>query len=220
MPSHTVPSALIALFFEDPGVPWDFSQWKEITGVHHGLFPEDKSLLPDGWTAEDARDIQIYFDQYSKLPTVEDKIKFASILRSSNQAVPGRPKWQSWVNLKWKGWKIHAKITEILNVENLHPLSLTLNSKSKSKNLDWPNGGTYIPMAVDPVARALFGLEAMDNLGRLPADLRTPMQALIQRTWINIWNQLKRSKTRLGNLEKDAIEAFEGKSPRPLTRKL
>lgn len=67
-------------------------------------------------------------------------------------------------------------------------------------------------MAVDPVGSTLFGPEALDNFGRVHSDLRQTTQALIQRTWTNLYNQIQRSKGRIVGLEKDAMDAFNGAS--------
>jgi hypothetical protein len=50
-------SALIKLFFLD-GYPWSWPTWQKITGVYHGVFPTEDSLLPKGWTRQDALDIK------------------------------------------------------------------------------------------------------------------------------------------------------------------
>jgi hypothetical protein len=38
------------MYFDNDGAPWDFPQWKELTGIVHGLFPKDNKHLPKGWT--------------------------------------------------------------------------------------------------------------------------------------------------------------------------
>jgi len=194
--------------FIDDQAPWNFPQWQAITGVIHGLFPEDDSLLPKGWTRETANSVRSYFDQYSKKKKEDDKIKFASG-RAGGHQVPGRDLWRKWVTEGWKTWKIHSRIIQVLSSENLHPLTLALGSKTGSLE-SWPPGAQYIPMAVDPVGAVLFGPESQDIYGRIHADLRQTTQALIQRTWTNLYNQTQRSRTRIVNLEKDATDAFNG----------
>lgn len=207
MPSHTIHSALVQMFFDSNGAPWTFPLWQDITSVRHGLFPDDDALLPKGWSREMANFIRSYFDQYNKKPKEDDKIKFAAAKAGADQ-VPGRDLWRKWVIECWKVQKIHSRITEVLSVENLHPLTVALNSTSGSIDT-WPNGAHWVPLAVDPVSKALFGDVALNSLGRAHMELRTATQALIQRTWMNLHNQLNRNKTRIVNLEKEAIEAFE-----------
>jgi len=213
MPSHTVHSALVQMFLEDES-PWRFPKWQSITGVRHGLFPEDDdSLLPTPWTRADANNVRSYFDQYSKKVKEDDKIKFASA-KSGGSEVPGRDFWRKWVTACWRGWKIHSLVIEVLSSENLHPLTLALSSKSGSLDT-WPSATQYVPMAVDPVGTALFGVECLDMLGRVSSELRQTTQALIQRTWLILYNQIQRSKTRVVDLEKQATDAFNGKFPSP-----
>jgi TATA-binding protein-associated factor len=193
----------------DSHAPWDFPRWKSLTGIQNGLFPEDDSLLPKTWSREDANSVRSYFDQYSKKKKEDDKIKFASA-RAGGHQVPGRDFWRKWVTDSWKDWKIHSKIIEVLSIENLHPLTLALNSKTRSLE-SWPPANQYVPMAVDPVGAALFGPECQDIFGRVQADLRQTTQALIQRTWTNLYNQVQRTKVRLAGLEEDATNAFNGR---------
>jgi hypothetical protein len=208
MPSHTVHSALVQMYWDDNGAPWQFSRWKEITGIHHGLFPDDGALLPYGWSRKTADLIASYFDQYKNLGSEEEKIKFSSGTKNASQ-VPGRALWKKWVTDMWRLWKIHARITEILVQENLHPLTIALSSRSGS--LEWPKATTYVPMAVDPVGRMLFGVDCLNNYSRVFDELRTTISGLIVRTWINVNNQTKRSKIRIVKLEQEAIEAFKSK---------
>lgn len=212
MPSHTVHSALTQMFLEE-GSPWRFPKWQSITGVRNSLFPEDDSLLPTPWTRYDANNVRSYFDQYSKKVKEDDKLKYASAKAGGTQ-VPGRDFWRKWVTECWKKWKIHSLIVSVLSSENLHPLTLALSSKSCSLDT-WPSATQYVPMAVDPVGRELFGVECLDDFGRVPSELRQTTQALIQRTWISLNNQMKRSTKRIGQLETQATDAFNGKSASP-----
>ncbi|GLB33117.1 putative helicase [Lyophyllum shimeji] len=215
MPSHTNHSALVQLWYDGDRAPWNFRTWQEITNVHHGLFNANDALLPKGWTREMATSIESYFDQYSKKPREDDKIKFASA-RSGALTLPGRDWWRSWVTEAWKQWKIHSRISEVLTAENLHPLTFVLNSFRQDGA--WPNGAQICPLAVDPVAKALFGVEALNSTGRLDMHLRSSTQALIQRSWINLHNQFNRSKKRIVKLEKEAIDAFNNLDRDKLTK--
>lgn len=207
MPSATVHSALAEMQLED-GSPWNFSEWKRITGVSHGLFPTDDALLPKGWTRETATLIDSYFSQFDNLGTPEAKIQFASARRGAI-TVPGRDLWRAWVTACWREWHIHAKITDVLSSQNLHPLTISLNSKSKS--LSWPKAGTYVALTIDAVGQMLFGEEVLDMFGRLPEEMRSDVNALVTRTWFYLRIQFNRNKTRIVNLEKQATEAFESK---------
>ena len=204
MPSHTIPSALIKLYHTN-GAPWHWTNWKEITGIHHGIFPTDDALLPKGFTRRDVIEIQSYFDQYNAQPTEDAKIKFASLYKV--QPVPGRIKWRDWVTAGWKDWRIHTKITDVLTTEALHPVIIMANNK----NSEWPQGETYLPLVVDAVAQHLFGDDSLDSSGRLAGPYRQTTQQLIQRSWINLHRQTKRNKTRLGSLEDATTRAFNGK---------
>lgn len=207
MPSHTIQSTLIGLFLTVNGAPWGFDKWKQITGVSHGLFPDDPFQLPSGWSPEDAEYINQYFDQYEALGSEDEKAKFAaSRSNAANTAhVPGRDIFRKWVSRSWGHWRIHAKIEEVLRKNSLHPLILM----RAQGTLDWPNGCSYIPLVVDPVGKELFGEEALDSLGLVSPQLRAPMQGLITRTWINTYNQFRRNKTRLADLEKKTTLAFD-----------
>lgn len=210
MPSHTTHSALIQMYYDGDGAPWTFRRWQEICGVIHGLFPDDDNLLPAGFTRSNAQFIASYFDQYNKKPKEDDKIKF-SAARTGADSVPGRDYWRLWVTDLWKVAKLHARITEVLSRENLHPLTLALNSKTGSIDIR-PNAMHVLPLAVDAVGKALFGEDSFDRLGRVKMELRPTTQALITRTWLNLSNQITRSKSRIDKLKGEATQAFESKS--------
>jgi hypothetical protein len=112
------------------------------------------------------------------------------------------------VTTRWREWKIHSKITEVLVAEDLHPLYLMQNDYRQEGS--WPHGETYLPLAVDAVAKELFGDESLDISGRLAVQYRILTQQLVQRTWSNIHKQTKRNRNRLGALEDAATRAFKG----------
>lgn len=99
MPSHTIQSALVKLYNAD-GAPWCWKTWKDITGVHDGIFPSDKALLPKGLAPKDVIDIQSYFNQYEAQPTEDAKIKFSAA--NKGNPMPGRNQWRDWVTAGWK----------------------------------------------------------------------------------------------------------------------
>ena len=207
MPTHTAASALIC-FHSFDGAPWCWPRWQEITGVKHGLFPTDDLLLPKGWTRRDAEDIKSYFFQYHQLPP-EDKIKF-SVNSSSGPVVPGRSKWNNWVNGNWAKWGIHNRIVTILHEQGCHPLTITATEGSGDV---WPDAGTYIPIVLDAVAMELFGEEAFPVYSdRLTFILRRPTTSIIQRSWATIRVRFNRDKMRLPEIEQAALEAFNSMS--------
>lgn len=191
------------------GAPWTYPLWQETTGVRHGLFSKDDGLLPKGWKRSDATQVSAYFDQFGQKIKEDDKIKFASATKSSDQ-IPGRAVWRRFLSEGWRKWQIHAKITEILSSISLHPVTLALNANPPSLD-NWPKAQSYLPMAVDAVGVELFGEDILDPLGRVQAELRPWVQAIIYRTWCNLRNQVGRSKVRLVTLEVAATDAFSGK---------
>lgn len=210
MVNPTIHAALTQMYFDDPEThpPWDLPEWQAITGIKHGLFPDDDALLPKGWTRETANFIESYFDQFDKKPTEEAKASFSSARKNASQ-VPGRQLWRDFVTKKWKTWGLHAKIAGVLATESLHPLTLALSSKSQSIE-KLPRSADYIHTAVDPVGRVIFGAEALDQHGRVKMELRRSLHALIYRTWLNLKNQVVRSKDRIAVLEKNTKDALEG----------
>jgi hypothetical protein len=198
----------------DSSAPWSFARWKEITGVVHSLFPDNNTKLPSGSTRDQANHILSYVDQYKQKST-EERIKFSSMTSNAHK-VPGCKFWSSWVNKRVKVWKLHARIVEVFHAENLHPLTIALGSGDDSDDLSgemaWPNGNSYLPLVIDGVVLVLFGNEALNSHGMVPAKLRTSTQAIAQRTWANLRNQIEQSKGRIGKLEEDAMQAFKSKS--------
>ncbi|RXW17371.1 hypothetical protein EST38_g8476 [Candolleomyces aberdarensis] len=102
-------SGLLRLYYDIPGAPWKWSRWKEITGVKHGLFPNDDAELPPGWTRDMARAIHSYFEAYRALPSEESKHAFSSGKDQTGDS-SGRAQWRSWVVQNWGRWKIQLKI--------------------------------------------------------------------------------------------------------------
>jgi hypothetical protein len=210
MPSHTIHSALVKMYFDGDGAPWTFPQWRRLTHVSFGLFAAADDQLPEGWTRENANFIRSYFDQYNKHTKEDARITF-SAARKNGPQVPGRNHWRNWVTKVIKDSGVHRIITQVLMENSLHPLTICLNSRSGSLDF-WPDGRMYVPLAVDNVALELFGSDALDPLGRLQLELRDSTQAIIQRTWKNIGDQLKRSRKRITKLEAEATEAFLSES--------
>lgn len=196
------------LYFCDDGAPWTFPTWQALVSVNHGLFPDDDSQLPKGWTRRDAQFIQSYLNQYSKMKSQDHKIRFAAARKNASE-VPGRDLWREFITNCWKNKQIHAKVTTILTEEGLHPVQLALASKGGSLE-KLPHSVDYVGEAVDPVGKLLFGFECLDRDGhRMDMNLRSATRGLIYRTWLNIKNQVLRSKSRIVQLEQDATLAFD-----------
>ncbi|KAF4611118.1 hypothetical protein D9613_006452 [Agrocybe pediades] len=217
MPSHTVSSALIKMFYAQEGAPWIFPVFQDITGVRHGLFPSDDALLPQPWTRATANDIQSYFQQYQNQRQEDDKIKFSATKRKAGtETVPGRPLWNDWVTSRYgKLWNIHTRISSLLSQHNLHPIQIMVaNNLEKLPS----NSSTYLFAVIDPIARDLLGEEALDSNGRLLHALRDPLSVLLQRQWENLKKQATRSKNRLEKYEAAAEKAFETLNREKLTK--
>jgi len=211
MPTHTVSSALIKLYYAVPGAPWIYSAWKDITGVRHGLFPAEDDELPPGWTRKTANLVDSYFDQYSQVKTEDDKIKFAAKRKKKNETDPveGRRLYNDWVVSHYSSiWKVHNTITLAFKDSQIHPLQIMASNDDFST---FPASNSYLPYALDRVAFLLLGKEALDKSGHLLLPLRDPMLILLQRTWENSRKQTARNKNALVNLEQKAIATFEGK---------
>jgi hypothetical protein len=215
MPAHTIHSALIELYFAYFGAPWTFPQWKTLTGITDGLFGENDSPLPKGWDSTTAGYIRSYFDQYQKKKGQDSRVQFAAARKGVSE-IPGRDLWRKFVTDLWKTHQIHTKITTILTEEGIHPVQRALASRGGSID-KLPNSTDYLGEAVDPVGRALFGYECLDTGGvRVDMVFRGPLKSLIYRTWLNIKNQVKRSRNRIVQLEQDATNAFDSMFFHPL----
>ncbi|KAJ3885134.1 P-loop containing nucleoside triphosphate hydrolase protein [Lentinula edodes] len=206
MPSHTVASALIKLYFHD-GSPWQWSTWQDRTGIKYGLFPEEDEHLPEGWTRDTADAIYSYFKAYDALDTEDRKIKFARGTKGAT-AHPGRKLWADWVTKSWRKWDIHRAITEGLHKSSVHPITVLLNEGSI--NSTWPNADFYVSCALDNVGFALFGTEVFPTEAFvLPIDLRRPVTIFIQHSWDIIHRHVVRDRIRLPKLEEAAVNSFE-----------
>lgn len=205
MPSHTPASALIKLYFLDQA-PWQWPVWQDITGIRHGLFPEDDSKLPVGWTRADANDVFSYFTQYNHIDTEDNKIKFACGGKGVD-SIPGRKKWSDFVTKSWSRWGINERIIAGLHKHNIHPI--TIMSQQNSLD-DWPKADTYVPIALDTIGLVLFGTEAFGDADLIPYSVRRCTAVFVQRTWARIRERVMRDKGKHPEIEKAALEAFQG----------
>lgn len=208
MPSHTAASALIKLYSFD-GAPWQWPAWKERTGIFHGLFPEDDSHLPKGWTRKNAIDVQSYFRAYHLLPTEEKKHEFSSNAKGAS-AYPGREFWNSFISRRWSTWNVHTAVIEELKDSGIHPLDILISENNVGA--PWPAADTYLPIILDSLALKLFGEEAFPqrNLILRPA-LREAFRSIPQRSWNTIRIQVQSMKKSPIEIETAALAAFKGK---------
>lgn len=214
MPTLTIAEAILQL--TDMGVPWEFPVWQEGTGVYHGLNPVDPAQLPKGWTPEDAADINSFLSRYSALSSDSGKAHFLS---NTANVLPGKKKWQTWINAVWRSSGFQNKIIEVFSARNCHPLTQSRvapkekidNPTSLRERRIWPSGATWIPICLDDVAITLFGEDCLGELGYLPEAYRNPTQALAQRTWTGLTRRLENAQKRVFKLEIEAKKAFDGK---------
>jgi hypothetical protein len=208
MPTHTLSSALIKLYYAVPGAPWVYPTWQDITGIRHGLFPAEDDRLPYGWTRQMAGAIESYFDQYNQKKTEDEKIKFAAARkRVGEDEVAGRPLFRDWVTSCYGIWNVHSIITQAFSSAHVHPIQIMASNNDLTI---FPSSNTYLPLVIDQIALLLFGCDALDRSGHLLLPLRDSFLVLLQRTWQNCSRQSVRSRNRLVTAEKAAMDAFEG----------
>jgi hypothetical protein len=202
MPSQTAAMALIELYFAVDGAPWKWPTWQKITGVHHGLFPEDDSHLLSGWTREDAQDVHSWFILCHSRSFDEGNTRAG--------ALPGKSKWTRFVQSRWEAWQLHSIIVKELREHSVHPIQIVVNEGSMK---EWPKSDQYVAAAIEPIGTSIFGKEAQGPLDLLPAAARRCITIFIQRSWTRIRDQVRKDKGRLDALESAALSAFARASP-------
>jgi len=208
MPSHTLASTLVKLH-ELGGAPWQWPTWQDITGIHHGLFPEDDCDLPPGWTRKNAIDVKSYFVAYRQQKTEEQKIAFAVNVKHASK-YPGREYWNSWVNRHRNSWGIHTFVVEALREHDVHPL--TILAEERPSGNTWPDALCYIPVAIDTLAANIFGSNAFpDGSARTGLELRKCLMMITQTSWNTIRAQVTAKRNRRDEIEAVAKAAFKGK---------
>lgn len=206
MPSHTAASALIK-FFEFDGAPWNWPAWQERTGIYHGLFPEDDSHLPKGWTRKNAVDVQSYFRAYHVLPNEERKLSFSANAKGAS-LYPGREFWNAFISKRWDSWNIHTAVIEELKESDIHPLDILV---AEDIDAPWPSADSYLPMILDSLALKLFGEEAFPNKTLIMRpQMRDAFRAIPQRSWNTIRTQVHNMKKSPTEIEAVALAAFKG----------
>ncbi|KAF5309269.1 hypothetical protein D9611_015099 [Ephemerocybe angulata] len=215
MPTHTAHSALVKFWFALEGAPWGYPTWQDITGLEAGIFPEDSSHRPRGWSEQDVAHIKSYFEEYKAKRTEDEKIKFAGLTRKvGKDVVPGRALWRTFVTENYsRSWNIHGRISKVLNDVRIHPMQLM---SSLGDFDEYPGAISYLPMALDHIALALFGQESFDKSGHLQRELRDPTLILAQRTWEHLRRAHGRDYARLEKLEgimQKALQALHNNKP-------
>ncbi|KAJ3565619.1 hypothetical protein NP233_g7517 [Leucocoprinus birnbaumii] len=202
MPSHTPSSALMRLHALD-GAPWCWPTWQERTGILHGLFPEDDKHLPPGWTRQNARDVQSYFQNYLVQPSEEKKQQYQS---KSNH--PGKAVWDDFMKKNWVRWKIHDAVVEELKEWDCHPTAIIIREHNGDQN-QWPHADVYAAQILNTLGLKLFGEEAfLPNSSTLPQSVRKPLTVFVQRSWDNLRKAVGRLKANAAKHEADAQASF------------
>jgi TATA-binding protein-associated factor len=204
MPSQTAAFALIELYFTEPvGAPWNWPAWQELAGIRSGLFPKADDDLPLGWSRQDADDIRSWFvlcRQHGYRDTT------AAVM-------PGKAKWNSFVQKRWESWKIHAAIVRHLRENKIHPAQIVVNDNSFDP---WPKADGYVSTILEPLGAELFGSMALGSGEILPSGTRKCLTVFVQRSWARVRDQVKKDKGRLSVLESNARAAFQSTYARPI----
>ncbi|THU83402.1 hypothetical protein K435DRAFT_871318 [Dendrothele bispora CBS 962.96] len=127
---------------------------------------------------------------------------------------PGRDKWRSWIAKQWDKWEIHPIVIRCLQEADVHPISIMVAGES----LEWPNSTFCLPSATPELARALFGPEAFDSKGVLPAKFRQHLVSIGQHSWDKLRRRINNQKDRIHLLEESAMAAFTGGDGVPIFR--
>ncbi|KAG6871948.1 hypothetical protein C0995_014639 [Termitomyces sp. Mi166 len=220
MPSHTAASGLIEIHFgtTPPGLMWTWPVWQEITGIHHGLFPNDDALLPAGLSRQDAIDIKAYFDAYHAIKSKTKKFAFASAAKGAPYH-PGQPKWNYFVTSRWNSWDVHNKTIKAFRDNGVHPSTLLMNEGNLENKKEWVDSSGYIPLMVDSLGRSLFGDEAFPAGSEfLPGKVRDGLQSIAQRVWNTTRVQLSRLRDKRDKIQAAAEAAMDRNADKPLTK--
>ena len=206
MPSHGLASAFTQLWVNANGAPWNYPTWLELTKLPPGLFSDDDSKLPPGWTKQNVVDVLHFFDEYSKIDNEIERLQFAQKVKG--RLPPGQPLWRAFLQRGWtKEWKLHSVIVEGLRANNVHPLLLQLSDNADK----WPQADTYLPLALDSIGLTLFGPEAFEGQELLPMKVRIPLKMIVQHSWDNLRRQAILGRKKLEALEDAALSAAGGR---------
>ncbi|KAF8166505.1 hypothetical protein BJ912DRAFT_1067891 [Pholiota molesta] len=209
MPTPSNPFLVLKLY--GLGYPWQFPVFQDLVNVKYGLFPDDPTLAPPGWTPDDLSNVKSFVDQTLAKGSEEERIAFVSQNRGA--ALPGRKIWKDWISRLWRTARIHERISAVLVAQDCHPLTLSLVQTEDA--VTWPSGATWIPTCLDAIALELFGAEALSPKGRLAETYRPTVQAIVQRTWSYLTQRLERAQKRFAIYEQEAINAFNALDDTP-----
>lgn len=200
MPNPPTSYALITLWNAD-GAPWKWPAWQQLTGVRHGLFPDDDALLPRGLNRKDVVEIRTYFDRF----IAETEEKRLKLHNEKSGVVPGRKTWKKWVAAASRQWKLHSLVVDAFNESNINPFQIY----RVSEMTDWPEARSYISLALDTLGSSLFGEELLDDIGHLRNPLHQSTNAIAQSSWNLMRVQHARAQKKLGSAEHAAMDAFQ-----------
>ncbi|KXN82140.1 SWI/SNF-related matrix-associated actin-dependent regulator [Leucoagaricus sp. SymC.cos] len=201
MPSHTASVGLIRLYALN-GAPWAWPRWIEITGIKHGLFPKDDSQLPPGWSRDDAKNVQSYFESFNR-GTDEQRGNLTSKAKGTT-GHPGRAVWNAFVSKYWRKWNIHGLVVQELNEYGVHPLTIL----KQEPDDEWPDAHTFLPKILDSLGARVFGEEAFDGRDILPKEVRKCVLIFAQRSWTIIRVHVGSLRNRQHSIEAAAVGAM------------
>ncbi|KAJ2911463.1 hypothetical protein MD484_g8951, partial [Candolleomyces efflorescens] len=214
MVAHLNHSGLLRLYYDIPGAPWNWPRWKEITGIQHGLFPDEDAKLPPGWTRNMASAIHSYFEAYRALPTEEAKHSFASVTKRENQEdYSGRAMWRSWIIKNWGRWKIQLKIHNAFEDSDClwHQVMVANQLTSFPKEIP-------ITDAHDRITYSLFGSDGLDDNGKTLYRVRKSVHIFAQAAASNFRRSGLRLIARVQRDELGINAAFQELEKEPPTK--
>jgi TATA-binding protein-associated factor len=179
--------------------PWHYPRWQELTGIRHGLFPAEDSLLPFDWTREVANSIHSYLDVFSKKGTQQARAKSSKAMK-----LPGRTLWVQFCVKIWDLLEIHSRISLTL-AENMHHIT------SVQHTPNWPFSSFYNPEVLGSVGVELFGVDALDDIARRDLKLGSSLVLIISNTWINLRILHEGARNAAFHMKRAAVKSFKGK---------
>lgn len=169
---HTNHAGLVELYYAIPGAPWAWDTWKAITGVHHGLFPDDPELIPAPMTPSGNQAVKTYFEAYRAIHSIEQRHRFAS-KKTQDAHNEGRQHWRTFVNTNWRRWRIQLKIHQAF-AEN----GVTYFQVLVDNDLSSLPPTIQVSDCFDTVAYELFGDDGLNDRGRCRHQLTKALQIL------------------------------------------
>ena len=149
MPTPSYPRIFIHMHEAEHGAPWCYTEWKERTGILHGLFPDDDQHLPNMSRADNDA-IKSWFSAYIN-KSHDERASFAS---SKNQdRYTGRTIWAKWIARHLPIWQFQQSVDRVLRDCSVHPAILTKALGTTSADVHDAN------VAFGPLCRELFGEE-------------------------------------------------------------